>query len=133
MPVVPGDLFSTLVNWIKPGEREINYAQGFSDNRGEEYVFPPLQGINIEEGLKRVNNNYHVYRKLLIKFHDNNINFIEDFKNALKTKNQDLAPLGFTINGSIANSIARIFQALCRLIEGIVDWVIWKLQKSKSR
>jgi hypothetical protein len=51
----------------------------------------------------------------------------------LKDKNQDLIPFGITFNGTIANSIARIFQALCRLIEGTVDWPIWKLDKSKQK
>jgi len=51
----------------------------------------------------------------------------------VKAKNPDLVPFGITFNGTIANSIARIFQAICRLTEGIVDWVIWKLQKSKQK
>ena len=51
----------------------------------------------------------------------------------VKEKNQDLVPFGITFNGTIANSIARIFQAICRLFEGTVDWLIWKLQKSKQK
>ena len=51
-----------------------------------------------------------------------------------KTRNQqDIVPFGITFNGSIANSIARIFCAVCRLIEGTVDWLIWKLQKNMNK
>ncbi|NQT00932.1 MAG: hypothetical protein HQ580_02805 [Planctomycetes bacterium] len=51
----------------------------------------------------------------------------------VKNRNQDLTPFEITFNGKIANSIAGIFQAICRLIEGIVDWVIWKLQKNMQK
>jgi hypothetical protein len=50
-----------------------------------------------------------------------------------KTKNQSRVPLEISFNGTIANSIARIFNAVCRLIEGFVDWIIWKLQKSMQK
>ena len=54
-------------------------------------------------------------------------------KKEVKAKNPDLVPFGITFNGTIANSIARIFQAICTLFEGTVDWLIWKMQKSKQK
>ncbi|MGB2862247.1 MAG: hypothetical protein WBC05_02885 [Sedimentisphaerales bacterium] len=50
-----------------------------------------------------------------------------------KTSNQqDIVPFGITVNGSIANSLARMFAAICRLFEAIVDWAVWKLDKKKQ-
>ena len=50
-----------------------------------------------------------------------------------ETKDQSPVPFEISVNGTIANSIARIFNAVCRLIEGTVDWIIWKLQKSMQK
>ena len=50
-----------------------------------------------------------------------------------KTKDKSRVPFEISFNGTIANSIARIFNAVCRLIEGTVDWIIWKLQKSMEK
>ena len=44
-------------------------------------------------------------------------------------KDNDLAPFGIVFNGIIATSVARIVRAISRLVEAIVDWLIWKLQK----
>jgi hypothetical protein len=46
---------------------------------------------------------------------------------------QNLIPLGILFKGSIANSTARMLGAICRLTEGIVDWLIWKMQKSMKK
>ena len=51
-----------------------------------------------------------------------------------KTSNQrEIVPFGINFNGSIADSAARILKAVCRLLEAIVDWLIWKLQKSMKK
>ncbi len=52
---------------------------------------------------------------------------------ANKTKDQSTVPFEISFNGTIANSIARILNALCRLIEGTVDWIIWKLKKKHGK
>ena len=46
------------------------------------------------------------------------------------SKRENVDPFGITFHGSIANSVARMLKAICRLLEAIVDWVIWKLQKN---
>ena len=48
-------------------------------------------------------------------------------------QNQSLIPFGINFNGSIPNSFARIFQALSRLIEAFVDWLIKKLNKNNQK
>jgi len=50
-----------------------------------------------------------------------------------KPDEHNLVPFGITFNGSIADSIARIFKALCRLVEGVVDWLIWKLHNNMRK
>jgi hypothetical protein len=55
-------------------------------------------------------------------------------KKLKKTSNQqDIDPFGITFHGSIPNSAARMLKAICRLLEAMVDWLIWKLQKSMKK
>ena len=58
---------------------------------------------------------------------------IKRFNQHKKPNEPNLIPFGITFNGSIAESIARIFKALCRLVEGVVDWFIWKLHKNMRK
>jgi len=53
--------------------------------------------------------------------------------NSKTSKQQNIDPFGITFNGSIADSAARILKAICRLLEATVDWLIWKLEKSKRK
>ena len=47
-----------------------------------------------------------------------------------KPNRNNPVPFEITFRGSIAESVARVFRAICRLIEGIVDWFLWKLYKN---
>jgi hypothetical protein len=51
-------------------------------------------------------------------------------KKIKKTSEDNFVPLKIIFNGKIANSIAQIFQALSRLIEAFVDWLIKKLKNN---
>jgi hypothetical protein len=55
------------------------------------------------------------------------------YKNNKTSNQQDIDPFGITFHGSIPNSAARMLNAICRLLEASVDWLIWKLQKSKNK
>jgi hypothetical protein len=52
-------------------------------------------------------------------------------KKIKKTSEDNFVPLKIIFNGKIANSIAQIFQAISRLIEAFVDWLIKKLKNNK--
>ncbi len=59
-----------------------------------------LPGVDVPVGLSRVNNNKKLYRKLLIKFHEENQNIMERFNTALDTGDQELAVrLAHTVKG----------------------------------
>ena len=49
-----------------------------------------------------------------------------------KTSQNPYVPLGICINGSIIQCFSRILDATCRLFEELVDWLIWKIHKSKN-
>ena len=51
-----------------------------------------------------------------------------------KTQNkQNIDLCGISFKGTIPNCIDRVLKAVCQLIEALIDWLIWKLEKSKQK
>jgi len=107
-PIDPDQLFSTLMKWIKPGERAVpeQLREKEPEKTGieDETALPELPGISVESGLKRVGGNRKLYKKLLNQFHDGNVNAVDDIKNALS--NDDIktaARMAHTVKGVSGN------------------------------
>jgi signal transduction histidine kinase/CheY-like chemotaxis protein len=71
-PLIVADMFSTMAKWIKPKEGTAFEApQGAQKSGG----LPPITGIDTDRGLAICAGNAQLYRKLLLKFADNNADF----------------------------------------------------------
>jgi len=84
-PIEPSGLYSMLVKWIKPGNRVAFEAQKTTESKEIE-IQKTLQGlseIDSASGLMRINYNYRLYAKMLLKFKNNYANFIDELKAAL--------------------------------------------------
>jgi CheY-like chemotaxis protein/HPt (histidine-containing phosphotransfer) domain-containing protein len=76
-PIDPDQLFATLQKWIKPDKERIHAEQpkvsteaistGVSKPDAEEFP-KSLPGFDLEDGLKRLQGNKKLYRKLLVDF-----------------------------------------------------------------
>ncbi len=124
-PIDPDQLFSTLVKWIKPGERAVpeQLREKEPEKTGieDETALPELPGISIEKGLKTVMGNEKLYRKLLSKFLESNINTVEEIKTALKKDDTETAArLAHTVKGVSGNLGAEdLFPAAAELESAI--------------
>jgi len=76
-PIDPDQLFATLQKWIQPGEKrastrkaEVSDAKAAVPERatGEAELPNSLPGFDLAEGLKRLQGNQKLYRKLLLDF-----------------------------------------------------------------
>ena len=69
-PFDPAVLWKTLMNWIKPGNRPLpeNYRAVSDYCRDEDLDIPPLEGVDLADGLNRVGGNKKLYKDLLIQF-----------------------------------------------------------------
>ncbi|MBF0280820.1 MAG: response regulator [SAR324 cluster bacterium] len=122
-PIELKQLYSALLEWIEPGERElpeaviVNGAQESSIENNME--FPTnLPGIDTKTGLERVARNDKLYRKLLKKFSQNQANSTEEIKKALKNKDIELAiRLAHTIKGVAGNIGAMDLHVAARDLE----------------
>jgi signal transduction histidine kinase/CheY-like chemotaxis protein len=100
-PIDPEALFTTLLKWIKPmpnrddtrslgTEASINSKVEDSDGshipspvEGNDDLPPSLAGFDLEAGLKRLQGNRRLYRKLLLDFLSHYSNFADEIHQAL--------------------------------------------------
>lgn len=105
-PINPDELFSVLVKWIKPGEREVPKAfEAKVKEKSEDEILPAkLPGISIKSGLKKVGGNKKLYGKLLRQFLENNKDTTNEIKSALKEGDAETAArLAHTVKGVSGN------------------------------
>jgi PAS domain S-box-containing protein len=107
-PVDPEQLFSTLVKWIKPGERTVpdHLVSGFDEESPEDEGphFPDLPGISVKSGLTKAGGNWKLYRNLLNKFRRNHMDVAIDIKNALDKDDRKTATrIAHTVKGVAGN------------------------------
>ncbi len=74
-PIDPSELFSTLLKWIKEGNREVELKVS---NEKDKLEIPKIQGVNVKDGLSRVAGNTRLYLKLLKDFAGKNKNVLEE-------------------------------------------------------
>jgi len=91
-PIDLNQLWKCLSQWIEPGERELPAGYTVKDTSEEVEVFPRIEGIDTESGLKRVGNNSKLYRNLLKKF-------VEDYSDVTKKIDE------LSINGKIEDAV----------------------------
>lgn len=121
-PIDPQLLFAKIAKWLElsldrgaPGEGD---AQADEGKYGDEPALPPIAGINLEEGLRRVGHNRRLYSRLLLKFADHQREAARQMIQALDREEKDTTlRLAHNLKGVSANlGIGRV-QALCAEME----------------
>ena len=125
-PINPDELFSALVRWIKPGERE--KSEGGCDSliprrRRKEILPSELPGISIASGLSRVGGNKQLYAKLLCKFREGQESAVAEIKAALQSGDRETAArLAHTVKGVSGNLGAEsLYRAAAELEKAIKE------------
>jgi len=81
-PINIDEMFSIMASWITPSNPAQESINSEFEDKTTEIKFPDLNGIDTKAGLAVCQNNYKLYRKLLIKFRDNESDFHERFEQA---------------------------------------------------
>ncbi|MBT4285794.1 MAG: Hpt domain-containing protein, partial [Deltaproteobacteria bacterium] len=118
-PIEPQQLFSALLKWIKPGDRDISQLKIPTEVKEAANLLPEIiSGIDLNLGLSRVGGNQKLYRDLLIKFHRDNQDITEQIQKALKEKDYELAQrLAHTVKGVAGNIGAKEIQKAAEVVE----------------
>jgi PAS domain S-box-containing protein len=105
-PIDPQLLFTALLQWIEPGERDLpDSLQAPRESSLQEETLPELPGIDTEAGLARMAGNIRSYRKLLDKFVANQEGAIGEIRAAFGAGDHEgTVRLAHTLKG-VAGSI----------------------------
>jgi two-component system sensor histidine kinase/response regulator len=129
-PIDPDQLYAILEKWIKPAEKQIRAAQPDVSPRhlGPEKLKPAeedmpdmLPGFDLTSGLKRLQGNRHLYKKLLLDFA---VNYSERAFNIRKTIDSgdidQVRRLAHDLKGVAGNLAAVDLQAAAMELERVL-------------
>ena len=123
-PIDPSHLFSVIKKWVKSTteQGEIPKINEIASKSAEEIELPEsMTGIDVEAGLKRLNGNRKLYRKLLVDFSVSYLSYAEEIRAALEQDNIDSAlRLVHTIKGVAGNISAYDLQNIAIELEKAV-------------
>jgi two-component system, sensor histidine kinase and response regulator len=132
-PIDPDQLFSTLQKWIKPGEKRVIVQQpevpvepSESDKAvpAEDELPEYLPGFDLADGLRRLQNNKKLYRKLLLRFATDYNAVANEIRQALDAEDFDQAhSLVHNLKGLAGNLAATELQAASVNLEKLVKGV----------
>ena len=141
-PIDPDQLFATLQKWIQPGEKGAT-TQKPVDSVGpseadkvvsiKEELPESLPGFDLPDGLKRLQGNKRLYRKLLLSFATDYNTVANEIRQALAAKDFDQAhSLVHNLKGLAGNLAATELQAAAMSMEKLVKGVDKKAPSSEQ-
>lgn len=124
-PIDPADLFTSLVKWIEPAKRGLpsEYLAKRKTPTAPEVDLPfdKLEGVDIEDGLKRVGGKKKMYLDLLKRFLDSQGNMDILIQAALDESDKELAErLAHTIKGVSGNIGALELYKVSEVLESTI-------------
>jgi two-component system sensor histidine kinase/response regulator len=132
-PIDPDQLFSTLQKWIKPGEKRVQVQQAEvpAEQTESDIAVPAedelpesLSGFDLADGLKRLQGNKRLYRKLLLSFASDYNAVANEIRQALDTEDFDQAhSLVHNLKGLAGNLAATELQVAAVNLEKLVKGV----------
>jgi len=141
-PIDPDQLFGTLQKWIQPSENRaatqkpvVSIEPSVEDKviSAEEGLPEDLPGFDLSDGLKRLQGNKTLYRKLLLNFATDYCGAANDIRIALDAKDFERAhSLIHNIKGLAGNLSATVLQASAVNLEKLVKGVEKKTPPSKE-
>jgi HPt (histidine-containing phosphotransfer) domain-containing protein len=141
-PIDPDQLFSTLQKWIKPSEKrvqvqqpEVTVEQSESDKAlpAEDELPEYLPGFDLADGLKRLQKNKRLYRKLLLSFATDYNAVANEIREALDAKDFDQThSLVHNLKGLAGNLAATDLQVSAVNLEKLVKGVEKKTPPSQE-
>jgi len=138
-PIEPKEVFEMVAKWVKA--EEVNEEgkrkkeKGKSDKETElkikneklkidkEIEIPKIEGIDIDEGLRRVGGNRKLFLNLLEKFYKSNVEFEKEIRSAVEKSEEELSiRLAHTLKGVSGNlGAATLFLSAKKLEQDLAE------------
>jgi HPt (histidine-containing phosphotransfer) domain-containing protein len=135
-PIDPAILFRVLLKWIKPGERVLpqEYVKQHKAQVQDipQQPLPELPGIDTKSGLMRCGGNVQTYKKLLIKFVNNQKETDLAIRNAINSHQvEEAVRFAHTLKGVSGNIGAdELYKAAQKLEALLIDKDLDKSEKA---
>jgi PAS domain S-box-containing protein len=101
-PINPEHMLTTIEKWLKPSKSVTGTVSPFG--KTIQKTIPPIEGIDLQDGLHHVGNNATLYYNLLIKFLKNYENFIPElFKKFQSGEQEEGRRMLHTLKGMSGN------------------------------
>jgi CheY-like chemotaxis protein len=110
-PIEPETVYRTLRKWIlrtpammPPPSKTPQTTPAAATPRAEEPGFPPLPGISVSSGLRRVNNNRQLFKRILLQFYQRHAAVADEIAAALQAGQTEKArEIAHTVKGVAGN------------------------------
>ncbi len=121
-PIDQDKLYAMLLQWIKPGTRDISLIREKTVGRNDDVPLPQeLPGIDMAAGLGRVGGNRKLYIKLLVDFANKYGSVAEEIAGLIKSGDLRTAErIAHTIKGTAGNLSATGIQAVAQELESVI-------------
>ncbi|QYJ78931.1 hybrid sensor histidine kinase/response regulator [Shewanella acanthi] len=115
-PINVAEMLSTMQRWIIPQRVLPQDDRNISSMANVMSVFPHIRGIDVDEGLQRAMRNQKLYRKLLIKFANQYVQFEEEFAAHRLLGGETLVRYVHSLKGGAGNISAKgVYAAAAKL------------------
>ncbi len=103
-PIDPDVLLATLLRWAKPSLLPATGGEAIPAKRVEELTLPRIEGVDLEDGLRRVVGNKRLYRDLLLQFASKQADAPAQISTAIEGGDRKLAErIAHTVKGVAGN------------------------------
>ncbi len=122
-PIDPQSLYRVLTRWIVPGDRQpaTVATEAAETAPSDEPPLPDLPGIDRRAGLNRLGGNLKGYKRLLLKFYDNQSRAGADIRSALESGDIDKTiKLVHTLKGVSGNIGAETLHQTAKQLESLL-------------
>ncbi len=115
-PINPNNMFACMAKWITPRVQatlpyKVEQVPQKNNTEQQNIKLPEFEGLNTAAGLVTTQDNHTLYRKLLIKFSENQKDFINNFNELIiENKIKDAERLVHTLKGLAGNIGAKTVQ-----------------------
>ncbi len=122
-PIEIKKLYDALVKWVTASNPQVEIVGEIEnpDKTSVDILIPEMDGIDIEDGLRRLSGNKKLYHNILMKFHESHADDMKKLDSALANDDMELAQhIAHTVRGVAGNVGAKALFKAAEACENLI-------------